>query len=284
MLAKVSLGLDEHCCNRELREPLAARPLGPVVREVLRLALLSDRMDELVGRRQMVKREQLDRVARPHVQVRILRGRRPRERSGPPPTRVRSSSGRHRATGGFAAVASRPRSHTLHLKRLTSSVGEGSMTMVEGSVQIAAPRQAVWDLLADPRRHTELGTFVAAVTVLTEGEVREGTVYRERSGPGFMKSESEWTVTRFDPPHELVHTSGDPSMPAEATWTLEEVDVRSTKVTQALDFEMLPRFRPLGRLLEAAFAKRLMERETARMLHDLKRIVEARAPETSGSA
>jgi carbon monoxide dehydrogenase subunit G len=158
------------------------------------------------------------------------------------------------------------------------------MTMVEGSVQIAAPRQAVWDLLADPRRHTELGTFVAAVTVLTEGEVRERTVYRERSGPGFMKSESEWTVTRFDAPRELVHTSGDPSMPAEATWTLEEVDVRSTKVTQALNFEMLPRFRPLGRLLEAAFAKRLMQRETARMLHDLKRIAEARAPETAGSA
>jgi hypothetical protein len=88
-------------------------------------------------------------------------------------------------------------------------------------------------------------------------------VYRERSGPGFMKSESEWTVTRFDPPHELVHASADPSMPAEATWTLEEVDVRSTKVTQALGFEMLPRFRPLGRLLEAAFAKRFGEGDGA---------------------
>ncbi len=152
------------------------------------------------------------------------------------------------------------------------------MPLVEDSVHIVAPQQAVWDLLADPRRHTELGTFVAEVTVVTEGEVREGTVYRERSGPGFMKSESEWTITRFDPPRELVHTSKESSMAAEGTWTLEEVDSRSTRVTQALDFEMFPGFRPLGRLLESVFARRLSQRETARMLGDLKRIAEASAP------
>lgn len=67
-------------------------------------------------------------------------------------------------------------------------------------------------------------------------------------------------------------------MAAEATWTLEEVDSRSTRVTQALDFEMMPGFRPLGRLLESVFARRLMQRETARMLQDLKRIAEASAP------
>lgn len=155
------------------------------------------------------------------------------------------------------------------------------MPLDEGSVQIAAPRQAVWDLLADPRRHSELGTFVAEATVVTEGEVREGTVYRERSGPGFMKSESEWTITRFDPPRELVHTSQESSMAAEATWTLEEVDSQSTRVSQALDFEMMPRFRPLGRLLEAVFATRSMQKQTARMLQDLKRIAEASAPGAS---
>lgn len=66
-------------------------------------------------------------------------------------------------------------------------------------------------------------------------------------------------------------------MAAEATWTLEEADSESTRVTQALDFEMMPRFRPLGKLLEAVFARRLMQRETARMLRDIKRIAEAPA-------
>lgn len=70
-------------------------------------------------------------------------------------------------------------------------------------------------------------------------------------------------------------------MAAEATWTLEEVDSQSTRVSQALDFEMMPRFRPLGRLLEAVFATRSMQKETARMLQDLKRIAEASAPGAS---
>lgn len=116
------------------------------------------------------------------------------------------------------------------------------MARIEGSVEIAAPRQAVWDLLADPSRHTEFGTFVAEVRLVTEGEVREGTVYRERSGPAFMKSWSEWTVTRFDPPRELVHASKEKPMTAVGTWTLTEVGSGSTRVTQVLDSQLMPRF------------------------------------------
>ena len=59
-------------------------------------------------------------------------------------------------------------------------------------------------------------------------------------------------------------------MAAEATWTLEEMDSLTTRVTQALDFEVMPRFRPLGRLVEAVFARRMIQRETARMLQDMK--------------
>jgi hypothetical protein len=96
--------------------------------------------------------------------------------------------------------------------------------------------------------------FVAEVTFVTPGEVREGTVYRERSGPAFLKSPSEWTVTRLDRPRELVDTSRERSVPAEATW----IGV-------------------LGRVLEAAFATRMTRREMARMLHDLKRLAESSA-------
>jgi uncharacterized protein YndB with AHSA1/START domain len=154
------------------------------------------------------------------------------------------------------------------------------MTRVGGSVEIAAPRQNVWRVLADPSRHTEFGTFVDEVRFLTEGEAHEGTVYRERSGPGFMKSESEWTITKFNPPEELVHESREKSMIAEATWTLTEVGSGSTRVTQVLDFRMMPRFRILGWLIEALFAKRMTQRETDRMLQDIKRIAEAGASDS----
>jgi uncharacterized protein YndB with AHSA1/START domain len=149
------------------------------------------------------------------------------------------------------------------------------MARVEGSVEIAAPRQTVWDLLADPRRHTELGTFVAEVTVLTPGDVREGTVYRERSGPGFMKSDSEWTISKLDSPRQLVHETKQKSMTAITTWTLSEAGPGLTGATQILDFEMMPRLRILGRLLEGLFATRMTRKETDRMLQDLKRLAEA---------
>jgi hypothetical protein len=46
-----------------------------------------------------------------------------------------------------------------------------------------------------------------------------------------MKSKSEWTITRFDPPREVVHAGKESSMSAEATWTFEEVGSGSTRVT-----------------------------------------------------
>lgn len=155
--------------------------------------------------------------------------------------------------------------------------------MDSGLVEIAAPRQTVWAFMADPSRHTELGTFVDEVTLATKGEIGEGTVYYERSGPAFMKSKSEWTITSFDLPHQLVHVGKESSMTAEATWSFEEVGSGSTRVTQSLNFQMMPGFRPLGRVLEAVFARRLMQRETARMLQDLKRIAEASARGSSNA-
>jgi ribosome-associated toxin RatA of RatAB toxin-antitoxin module len=61
---------------------------------------------------------------------------------------------------------------------------------------------------------------------------------------------------------------------SEATWTLTEVDSRLTKVTQVLDFRMMPRFGTLGRLLETLFT-RTAQKETDRMLHDFKQLSEA---------
>jgi len=164
-----------------------------------------------------------------------------------------------------------------------ASAGKGRpMSRIEGSIEIAAPRQAVWNVISDPTRHVEFGTFVREATLVSEGELGEGTIYREISGPGFMKSASEWTISTFDPPHELVHTQNGTSMTAKGTWILEEIDSGSTRVTQTLDFEMMPRFRPLGRLVEALVANRLGERETARMLQDVKRISESEAVQEGG--
>ncbi len=145
------------------------------------------------------------------------------------------------------------------------------------SVDIAAPREAIWDLISDPSRHTEFGTFVSEVTVISAGPPSQGTVYRETSGPQFMKSRSEWTITEFEPPSRLVHEGREPAMQSRFTWTLEAIAPASTRLTQLGDFVMMPGFRPLGWLIETVAAKRMLERETQRMLADIKRIAEAEA-------
>jgi uncharacterized protein YndB with AHSA1/START domain len=155
--------------------------------------------------------------------------------------------------------------------------GRRSMPSDGASVEIAAPREVVWDLISDPTRHTEFGTFVTEVNVVSAGPTSKGTVYRETSGPGFMKSSSEWTITEFDAPSRLVHEGREPAMHSRFTWTLEEITPASTRLSQAGDLVMMPGFRPLGWLIETIAAKRMLERETERMLQDMKRIAEAEA-------
>lgn len=151
------------------------------------------------------------------------------------------------------------------------------MPSVEAAVVIAAPREVVWALISDPTRHTEFGTVVSEVSVVTAGPTIKGTIYRETSGPGFLKTRSEWTITEFDPPSRLVHEGREPAMHSRFTWKLEEITRASTRLSQVGDFVMMPRFRPLGWLIEKIAAKRMLERETQRMLQDMKRIAEAEA-------
>jgi carbon monoxide dehydrogenase subunit G len=148
------------------------------------------------------------------------------------------------------------------------------MPRVEASVEVAAPRDVIWGVLADPSRYKELGTLIQEVKLVTDGELREGAVYRERSGVGIMKSWREYTISRFDPPREMVHVTNESSMSSTLTWTLTELNSKSTRVTQLIEFEVMPRLRPLGRLIEALLAKRMTQRETDQMLQGIKRVAE----------
>jgi uncharacterized protein YndB with AHSA1/START domain len=154
------------------------------------------------------------------------------------------------------------------------------MPTVEASVEVAAPPYIVWELIADPSRHTEFGTFVSEVQLASPTPIGRGTVYHETSGPGFMKSKSQWTIIEFEPPTRLVHEGKEPSMHSRFTWTLEEVGPTSTRLSQAGEFVMMPGLRPLGRVLEVVAGRRMLERETHRMLEDIKRIAEAQAADT----
>ncbi|GMQ97710.1 MAG: hypothetical protein BMS9Abin17_0210 [Acidimicrobiia bacterium] len=149
------------------------------------------------------------------------------------------------------------------------------MPAIEGSIDIAAPRQAVWDLMCDVPRYPEFGNLSDETHMISEGEFGEGSVYSESGKVAGMKYESEWTVTRFEPISKQVHFGVESSMHLELTWTLTEIDAENTRATQVVDVTMMPSFRPLGVLIEKLFVIRKMTGELATLREDIKRIAEA---------
>jgi carbon monoxide dehydrogenase subunit G len=149
------------------------------------------------------------------------------------------------------------------------------MPTLEGSIQISAPRQIVWDLISDVTRYPEMGNIAEEAHMVTHGDVGEGSVYSETGRIAGMKSTGEWTISRFDPPAVQTHVGGDSSMAGELTWTLTELGPEMTEVSQQVEFTAFPQFRPVGMLLEPLFLTRLMDKEMGRIRDDIKRIAEA---------
>ena len=61
--------------------------------------------------------------------------------------------------------------------RLPATAGRTSLGRGEASVEVAAPPNIVWELIADPSRHAEFGTFVAEVQLASPAPIGRGTVY-----------------------------------------------------------------------------------------------------------
>ncbi|WP_338729674.1 SRPBCC family protein [Haladaptatus sp. DJG-WS-42] len=148
------------------------------------------------------------------------------------------------------------------------------MARVESATTIRAPQEYVWELVCDVNRYPEISSaFTERVTYVSDGPVGKGTVYREYGGVGPMKDESEWMITEFAEPTRQIHEGDLGVMQPVLTIELESIG-EDTRLFQALDFEMLPQVRPVGRLLEAVFVKRTMQRGLDDTVANVKRIAE----------
>lgn len=148
------------------------------------------------------------------------------------------------------------------------------MPRLSVQTDIDVPRERLWDVVNDFDRMTEWVTFADELTYLSDGEVGEGTVYREYGGVGPVRSESEWRITAFDPPERQVHVGDLGIMEPELTMTLEELDGGGTRFTQTMAFRAFPSVRPLGWLLETLFIERAMRSGLRETQDNLKRLVE----------
>ena len=133
------------------------------------------------------------------------------------------------------------------------------MPRIHRTEHIQASPQAVWDLMCDIRRGPEWVTVMLEVLHVSEGPIGKGSSYRELSKVGPSKSETEWTITEFNPPKVQVHESRGKELQAVLTLRVEP-DGEGARFTHQTEYKMMPGFRPLGWLLETVFAHRMMKK------------------------
>lgn len=97
------------------------------------------------------------------------------------------------------------------------------MTRIAGEVTVAAPVEAVFDLVADERNEPRYNPRIVRAEMLTGGPVGAGA--RFVAEPRGMGARGEMTVTtvEYDRPHRLHNRVHSSSMQVDGTLTFEEV-------------------------------------------------------------
>ena len=143
---------------------------------------------------------------------------------------------------------------------------------VEESVTIEAPREKVWEWVADPSRADK---FMSGVRYrVIEGEPTTGLRARYELRMKVRSAEVGGVVEviEFDPPHEIAWTSIT-GIDQRGRWMLRDEGGRRTKVTCRLSYQV-----PGGvmGLVADRIGSPLVRRNVRRSLGALKRMLEVR--------
>ncbi|MDZ7694298.1 MAG: SRPBCC family protein [Balneolaceae bacterium] len=148
------------------------------------------------------------------------------------------------------------------------------MPRVEIGKVINAPQQQVWEFISDIERAPEWVVVMKSLEETTENPVQQGTVYRESSKIGPKESETEWRITRYDAPHIQVHECREPDFRATLTMRVEGNGDGTSTLFHATEYQLMPKFRPLGWLVETLFIKKLMHKNLHQSVDNCKQLIE----------
>ena len=140
---------------------------------------------------------------------------------------------------------------------------------IEQVVEVAAPVERVFALLADLSRAPEWQSSVESVHVDDGGETGVGTRGREVRRFAGRRSEASFEVVAFEPNERLAISSRASAANGTATFTLEPRD-GATRVSLDLELQLGGPLRFLG-----GAARGRIERETRADLDRLKQLAEA---------
>ncbi len=135
------------------------------------------------------------------------------------------------------------------------------LSLLEGSVVVAAPRALVFKLLVDPREQMRWNSLYRSISEVSDDPVREGSTFTGRfkgSGPATV------TFERVRPGIDFVHRSAIAIAGRIVLGHMRHTYAVSdapggTLFTQTIEFSTTGLGRLLGGMLNRAFAKRLPE-------------------------
>ena len=146
------------------------------------------------------------------------------------------------------------------------------MSVVEASFNIAAPPQAVWDVVMDPRRLRDWVTIHRSVSDFSVGAPHEGDRMTQRIALRGADFTVRWVLEECEAPrHGRWRGQGPARSVAEIDYLLEET-VDGTLFTYRNEFRAP--FGPLGAAAGRLLIGAVPEREARRSLERLRALVE----------
>jgi carbon monoxide dehydrogenase subunit G len=162
--------------------------------------------------------------------------------------------------------------------RINRQLGGGILGKVEKSIEIRAPPEKVWEMLAlDRFQEWMVGSSFASLPVkgmeftsevhTPEDKYKVGT----SAQPNIKGVKANFKVTESLKNEKITYLIEESGANSTITLVLEPVE-EGTKLTYAVNYEMP--WGIFGKFIEKSFAKRMGEREVERALGKLKSILE----------
>lgn len=152
-------------------------------------------------------------------------------------------------------------------------IKEGAPAVASSEIEVAAPPEVVWDVIADFERWPDWDPAVKSMSI--EGPVAEGTRFKWKPGPGTITS----TIREAEPPRGIGWTGKTAGIKAVHAWRFEPRDGGTLVHTEESWEGVLPR------LLRGRMQKMLQEsldNALPRLKAEAERRSAAQAPPSSG--
>ncbi len=145
------------------------------------------------------------------------------------------------------------------------------MATIHTSMDIEAPAERVFELLADPARLPDYAPGVSSVESIQHTEQQVGDAFRATYAVLGLHFSMTFTTTAYEPPTTLTRRFAG-GMTGTWTWRLEPRGER-THLTTAMEYELAGGI--LGKAMNAMVVERMNAQNAERMLENLKRVSEA---------